>query len=214
MTVGLDSAAQAFDIAIGNAQPSTPSAKGGDASDFPAEQMFSNIGELEVDEDSPAQGGGDDTPVGGEKKPKQPIIEEGDEDDVDAGEDDQEDDDADAEGGEDGPDAEEEDEDDLVNAIFEVVVDGERAEVNLREALDGYIRQETFHRRLNELATVKDAMRVEGSKLIEDRKKYVGLIEQMEDTIKLLIPNEPNWDELYASDPKGARDLQKKYDGL
>lgn len=211
---GLEQAAQAFDVAIGNSS-GEPVARGGDApkDTQPTETMFGDVGVLEVDEDSPAVGGGDDIPLKGEKKVKQPVQEEDEDDDDDAGEDDPEADDDGAEDENDGGE-EDEDEDTPLNDVFEITVDGERQEVTLREALDGYIRQKTFHQRLSELAEVKEAMRHQGAELIADRKKYVGLIEQMEQTINLLLPNEPNWDELYANDPKGARELQKKYDGL
>jgi len=209
---GLEQAAQAFDVAIGNAEPV---ARGGDApkdDTLPTETMFGNMGDLEVDEDSPARGGGDDIPLKGEKRQKPTVLED-DNDDVEDGDQDgpeADDDESEGEGEGDGED----DEDGPLSDVFEVTVDGERTEVSLREALDGYIRQETFHRRLSELANVKDAMRAEGAQLVADRKKYVDLIGQMEETIKLLIPAEPNWDELYSADPKGARELQKKYDGL
>src|SRR5688572_24822004 len=157
---GIEQATAAFDIAIGNGN-ANPSCSESNTS-RPTESMFGNVGELEVDEDSPAEGGGDhlDQPKT-PRRERQPVAE------------------ADPEG---------EDEEEV---FYEVVVDGVKKEVGLREALDGYIRQETFHTRLNELNDVKQAMRVEAQELIGDRRKYLAKIEELDKHIELLVPKEP-----------------------
>jgi hypothetical protein len=204
---GLEEAAMAFDVEIGNATKAAPVDNGG--SDRPTEVMFANVGELEVDEDSPARGGGDDTPLKGERKIKAEVDPEDEEVDPDADPETDEEVDPDAE-----KDPEDEDEPGPLDDVFEVTVDGNREEVSLREALDGYIRKTTFDRRMGELGNVKAEIRNEAAKVIADRKKYIGLIEDLEQTLQMVVPQEPNWVEEYKKDPEGAAVLQQKYNAL
>lgn len=202
---GLEEAAMAFDTAIGNTAKAAPVEKGGN--DRPTEVMFANVGELEIDEDSPAVGGGDELPVEGERKPAKPPVDEDDEVDPEA------DPEADAEADEDA-EKDPDEEDGPLDDVFEVTVDGNREEVSLREALDGYIRKETFDRRMGELSNVKAEIRNEAVKVLEDRKKYVGLIEELEQVLSLVVPKEPNWIEEYKRDPEGAARMQQNYNAL
>lgn len=204
--MSLEQAASAFDIAIGNSEPATPARANSANETRPVEQMFGGIGELEVDEESPAEGGGDHldrpkrkAPVEVADEDADPELPEGDEDA-----------DPDAEGDEEGEEDPKKDDED--EEFYEVIVDGEKKEVGLQEALNGYIRQETFHQRLNELSDVKQAMRAEAQELIGDRRKYISKIEELDKHIELLVPAEPDWDTEYKKDPIAARALQKKYD--
>lgn len=206
--MSLEQAASAFDIAIGNSEPRAPSRS--ENNERPSESMFDNLGALEVDDESPAEGGGDRMKDGSEVPPKrkEPVAEDGDDQDEENA-----DEDADAEDGEADPDADDKDGDaDKDEEFYEVVVDGEKKEVGLREALDGYIRQETFYRRLNELSEVKQAIRTEAQEVIADRKKYLAKIDELDKHIELLVPKEPDWDEEYKKDATAARALQKRYD--
>jgi len=213
MADSIEQAAAAFDVALGNTQKS---AQESSADNGPIEVMFGNVGDLEVDDESPARGGGDDDDTGLPIPRKQRAAKaEEDADDfesiLDQGEDE---DDADAEVADPDEDSEgeedkKEDEEDV--EIYEVVVDGERVEVDLREALDGYIRKETFHRRLNDLSEASKVIRSEAVQVIEDRKRYTDLIATMEAHLEQLVPPEPDWDAEYARDPAAARLLEKKY---
>lgn len=208
--MSLEQAASAFDIAIGNSEPRAPSRSESSSNGAP-ENMFGNLGALEVDEESPAEGGGDNMNDGSERpaprKAKEPVaVVEEDEDDPEA----DPDADPDADEEDDDPDGDKKDEED--QDFYEVTIDGEKKEVSLQEALNGYIRQETFHQRLNQLSDVKQAMRVEAQTLIEDRRKYTTKIDELDKHIELLVPKEPDWDEEYKKDPVAARALQKRYD--
>src|SRR4249920_69913 len=117
----MDSAAQAFDADIQSEAPArqSPGPKK-DITEGPPERLFENVGELEVDEESPAKGGGDDDE---DPSPK-------------TGEDDEEADDEDPDAtGDEGDDDEEVDPDE--KAFFEqeveVIVDGKEKKVSLRE---------------------------------------------------------------------------------
>jgi hypothetical protein len=215
MSDSLEQAAMAFDSALGN---TAPSEKAPASSGQPTEMLFNNLGDLEVDEESPAKGGGDDIP---NPKVRTKAVEvEDDEDDEpetlfkQVADDDQDGEDADPDAdedadGEDKKDDEEEEEDD--SDVYEVTVDGERVEVSLREALDGYIRGETFHRRLSKLNEMQGVLKTEAVEVINQRQKYTNLIEQMEAHLDKLIPPEPDWDKEYEADPKAARALEQKY---
>src|SRR5690606_6508168 len=61
---------------------------------------------------------------------------------------------------EDDEEEEEEDSSDLdLGAKVAVVVDGKEEEVTLEEALNGYIRTQTFHTRMNQLNEIRGAVR-------------------------------------------------------
>jgi hypothetical protein len=222
----LDKAAQAFDVELGNSSSRVVNDDGGKG--LPIESMFDNKGQLEIDDGSPAQGGGDNLPVDDPRvaKPSKAKKEEPDEEideferlrRIAEGEDgDESDDSADDEGGEEGDEDGEnadEDEDDEQSDVYEVMIDGEKAEVSLDEALKGYIRTETFHRRLNDLDSYKQQLRTEAGKVLEDRQTYAKKIEELDEVISQLIPKEPDWDAEYAKNPVAARNLQKQYDQL
>lgn len=203
---GIDNAAAAFQTALDGEAGKKP-ARGADESNGSPEVMFGNLGNLEVDENSPLVAGGD-ADVSAEDTSDAPADDDaGDEDDTGA-----EEDAKDGEKDEAEEEAEDEAEEDDKSDVYEVTVDGVRTEVTLREALDGYIRTETFHRRMNELNDVKDAIRNEAVRVLDDRKKYVALIDQMKANIDALVPAEPNWDEEYAKNPTAARALQRTYE--
>lgn len=215
---GLEDAALAFDVAIGNNE--APAEKSGNddggSKQRPTESLFGAVGDLEIDEGSPARGGGDDLPVEGEKKPKarrEPDPEDYDEEDEQEKERaEDENGPEDDEGDDEGQEPDEDDDDPTKDYVYEVTVDGERIEVSLREALNGYVREKTFHQRMNQLDEIRGAVAREAGQLVADRKKYTELIDDMQKHLDLIIPKEPDWDAEYARDPKAARELQKKFE--
>lgn len=222
MSDAMENAARAFDQSMGRA-PARPSVERSDASGAP-EPIFENMGELL---DGPAQGGGDDEPaLKPEKKVRQP---DPDEDEDDEGLDDNVDDEGDEDQDEDEDDdltdeekaakkAAEEDEDPeeakLMNTEFEVMVDGEPKTVKLKEALDGYIRTETFHQRLNQLAEVKTAITTEAQAVVADRETVQKKLKEAEDILAEIMPPEPDWDAEFAKDGVKANALRKQYDAF
>lgn len=207
---GLEQAAIAFDAEVSG---SSPSGKSEEKQERPAERMFGNVGTL--DDDSPIAGG-DALPV--KTRAKQIVEDDGEGDTLpefdDEGnvilrekEGEEEGDEEDQPEAKKKGEGDEDEEDD----IFVVKVDGEEVEVGLREALDGYVRQETFYRRLSALNDVKQELVKQASDVAADRQKYVGLIEEMEKHLQLLSPKEPDWDAEYAKDPVAARQLEKRF---
>jgi len=206
MANGIDEAAQAFDAEISSERPTMPARSNGksEPSGAPVEAMFPNLGVKEVDEESPPQAGGDD------EDPEEALYgadpEEGDGDtdgeELDSGQDDEE--------GEEEDEGEEAD-DDLLNAKHTITVDGEEKEVTTKEALEGYIRTETFHKRLTELGENQHILQRASQEVVQNYEYVKQLADIMEEQMKQLVPPEPNWDEMFKTDATKARNLQKYY---
>lgn len=227
-TDALDQAAAAFDREMGGpgGKASTAKSQGEDAG--PTESLFGNIDQVEVDDESPARGGGDDDEDAAlygkdtKARARNPRDKDGsdrDGDDADGprkpGEDesDDEDDDTGEEGAEDGEEgAEDEETDALLEREVEVTVDGDPVKVPLKEALEGYVRTETFHRRMNQLDEAKKIVRRAATDAVQNYEFSMNLAKQMEEYMKTVIPAEPDWDKEFAADPAKARELQRYYE--
>lgn len=220
----LETAAQAFDAVMAtDASPGKTVRKAQSNDSGPKDAIFGNVGELEQDS-GPA--GGDDldpeellygkvqskTDSGDPRKGKEPNR-EGDDDESDGD---------DASGDEDDPDGDGDDESDdgagseeeaaLLGRKVEVTVDGAPVEVTLKEALEGYVRTETFHRRMNQLDEAKKIVRRAAADAVHNYEYSVTLAKEMEAHMETMIPKEPNWDEEFTKDPAKARELQRYYE--
>ena len=213
----IDRAAVAFDAAMG-LKPDRSTGGKAESGEGPTQRMFPNVGELDGQERA-----------GGDEDPDSTLYEDTEEEDKagprdtrkrdDApdgdGEGDESGDDADAEDA-DGDDEEEEEEDSDESAFLEqevqVTVDGEPVKVTVKEALEGYTRTETFHRRMNQLDEAKKIVRKAAADAVHNYEYSTNLAKQMQAHMEQLIPKEPNWDEEFAKDPNNARTLQKYYE--
>lgn len=136
----------------------------------------------------------------------------GDDDDDQSGDgadDADEEDDEDDEGKEDDEDGE--DEDPIMKKKFAVTVDGDEVEVTLKEALNGYIRTETLHQRLNKLEEVKTGLRTEAQTILSARNDMIAQLEETQKIYETAMPAEPDWDALYKENPGKARALEKSF---
>src|SRR4029077_16064868 len=95
--------------------------------------------------------------------------------------------------------------------VVRVTVDGQPAEVSLQEALQGYVRTETFHRRLNQLQQVAQHIEQERATLAQGRQYYSELIPALQQQLASLQPQEPDWDALYAENPVDAARLERQW---
>jgi hypothetical protein len=224
MVESLDKAAIAFDESMApKAKPAAKSDARTPVQDDglpPTERLFDNVGRLEVDEDSPEAGGGDDPEellYGKKPKAKSPPRDPS-EDDEGSGEDgddksDGDDEDESDNGDDDAEEEEASDEDPaILNKKFEIVVDGEPAEVTLKEAIEGYVRTETFHRRMNQLDEAKKIVRRAAADAVQNYDYSMNLAKQMQAHMDQMIPKEPDWDEEFKKDPAHARELQRYYE--
>ena len=215
---GLEEAAAAFDAVI-KSDPGKITGKAPVSTEGPAEQLFKNVGQLEVDEESPSKGGGDDEDpeelIYGDKDeaPKKSArdADKGDGDDQADGDEPDADDEADESPDDDESQGDEEEAAILARKVS-VNVDGEPAEVTIKEALEGYVRTETFHRRMNQLDEAKKIVRRAATDAVQNYEYSMTIAKQMEEHMKQLIPPEPNWDEEFQKDPHRARELQRYYE--
>ncbi len=236
---GIDDAALAFDAAMGNAPARGRSTDVED--DGPAERLLGGVGDLE-NPDEPA--GGDDLPMEGvpaERRNRRVAARSstrrangGDDEDPDAdlysddeeeenpendeGEEGEEEEDADEEEGDEGDEEDEEEGGSLLtipdDARIRIKVDGVMTTVSGKEAREGIIRVKTLSQRLEKVNEGRQLIVQEAQKLTEDRTNALALIDQLGDSIKALIPTEPDWDKLYADNPQRARQMQKDFEGL
>lgn len=98
-----------------------------------------------------------------------------------------------------------------LNQVVAVNVDGQRAEVSLQEALNGYVRAETFHRRLNQLSQVAQGIEKDRAELAEMRAYYTDMIPALTQQLQSLQPKEPDWDKLYAENAIEAAQLERQW---
>ena len=188
-TNGMDEAAQAFDAEI-----STPVEKGGEkgGEKSAAEAVFPNLGVAEVDEESPEKGGGDEDAIYEDGEP------EAEEDEEPAESDEESDEDA-------------EEPNEALETKYQITVDGQEQEVTVKEALEGYIRTQTFHKRLSELGENQQIIQRAAADVVQNFEYAKQMIDMMEGQMAQLVPPEPNWDEMFKADPAKARNLQKYY---
>ena len=97
---------------------------------------------------------------------------------------------------------------------YEVVVDGHPQEVTLGEALNGYVRQETFHRRLTELTALRNALEEDHQRQQANWQLMMQAKEAYENDVRTMMPPEPDWDHEFAINPHEAHRQQKIYQGL
>jgi len=111
------------------------------------------------------------------------------------------------------PDAAESDaaEDEDGSARYEVTVDGQKFEVSLNEALNGYIRQETFHQRLAQLNTATREVEADYNRLQQGWAVWNKARQDYEEDVANMLPREPDWDQEFAADPRAAHAKQKVF---
>ena len=97
---------------------------------------------------------------------------------------------------------------------YEVTVDGQTQEVSLEEALKGYIREQTFHQRMNKVAEARQAVEQEAANTLQTRDAYVQRLQYLQNVIATLTPHEPDWDKEYAANPQAARQAQKAHEHI
>lgn len=192
-TNGLGGAAAAFETDLGGGSQK-PSGKGGQ--DGPTETLFGDQ-EFVEDEDEVGPEDEDDSEEGEVDDDESSEDEESDEGDEES-EDEDEDEGKDAEGTD-------------LESVVKVKVDGEEVEVPLKEAIEGYIRTETFHKRLNLLNEAKVAIESQAVEVQQTRVKYMEGLQALTEQLDQITPKEPDWDELYRTNPAEARQLETKW---
>lgn len=93
-----------------------------------------------------------------------------------------------------------------------VTIDGKEEEVPLREAINGYIRMETFHQRLNQINEAKQTVQNEAAQVNQAREVYINMLANLKEQLDSLSPAEPNWVEEYKRDPVAAANAQQQWE--
>lgn len=94
---------------------------------------------------------------------------------------------------------------------FEVTVDGQAHEVSLDEALKGYIREQTFHQRMNKVAEARQGLETEAQQVLQTREMTLQRLQQADRFLAELTPAEPDWDKEFAANPQSAHERWKAY---
>lgn len=85
-------------------------------------------------------------------------------------------------------------------------INDEIGEVDEKEVVKGYLRQSDYTRKTQEVAREREAVKAEREKelpaLRERQQKYADGITQIEETLKAMIPQEPDWDILRVENPE------------
>ena len=97
---------------------------------------------------------------------------------------------------------------------YEVIVDGNPQEVTLGEALNGYVRQATFHKRLTELNALRSGLEEDSNRQQQNWRLLMQAKEAYEADVAVMMPPEPNWDHEFAINPTEAHKNQKIYQAL
>ena len=82
-----------------------------------------------------------------------------------------------------------------------VKLDGTDYEVTLDEALAGYQRQQDYTKKTQALAEEKKQLQAEQEAAKQDRLQYQQRVEHLVQQQQAQQPQEPDWDQLYESDP-------------
>ena len=94
---------------------------------------------------------------------------------------------------------------------LEVTVDGEERPVSLDECVKGYIRTETFHKRMSQVDQARQQIEAEAGNIGQARTVYQQKLQYLDTLIAQMTPQEPDWDKEFAADPAAAHRKQKTY---
>jgi hypothetical protein len=92
---------------------------------------------------------------------------------------------------------------------YEVTVDGQPQEVSLQEALNGYVRQETFHKRMAQVNAATQELEADYQRLKHGWAIWNKARQDYEEDLINLTPKEPDWDAEFARDPRAAHAQQR-----
>jgi hypothetical protein len=94
---------------------------------------------------------------------------------------------------------------------FEVTADGETFHITLEEALRGYSREQTFHKRLANLNQFAQDLQQNQGYLQQSWAQWQKARQDYEEDVANMLPAEPNWDQEFAINPQNAHAQQKVF---
>jgi hypothetical protein len=95
--------------------------------------------------------------------------------------------------------------------IWAIAADGETFHVTLEEALRGYSREQTFHKRLAHLNQVSQELQQNQGYLQASWAQWQKARQDYEEDVARMLPTEPNWDQEFAVNPHNAHAQQKVF---
>jgi hypothetical protein len=84
-----------------------------------------------------------------------------------------------------------------------IKIDGKTETVPLEEALSGYQRHRDYSRKTADLANVRREVEQQAETVKQERQTYATMLVALRDQLQSTQPQEPNWDEVYKTDPIG-----------
>ena len=84
-----------------------------------------------------------------------------------------------------------------------VTENGKSERIPLEEVTKGYLRQQDYTRKTTELGNERRALEQHNEAVRQERQTYATMLVALRDQLQALQPQEPNWDEVYKSDPVG-----------
>jgi hypothetical protein len=84
-----------------------------------------------------------------------------------------------------------------------VTIDGKAETIPLHEALQGYQRYSDYTRKTQELSAERQTITAQKTAIQEERQTYAVMLKALHEQLQGSQPEEPNWDEVYRSDPVG-----------
>ncbi len=85
--------------------------------------------------------------------------------------------------------------------LVTVKINGKEEQVPFEEVVKGYQRQADYSRKTAALAEERRSFEAERQTVIEERQQYAQLLGALQQQIQQTLPQEPDWQRLYAENP-------------
>ena len=102
-------------------------------------------------------------------------------------------------------------EDDSQDQLVTVKIDGKTQQIPLKEALAGYQRQADYQRKTQAVAEERRVVEEERQFVQQERAHYLESLEQMEQGLAALVPQEPDWKAIHEEDPLNFPLIEKQW---
>jgi hypothetical protein len=84
--------------------------------------------------------------------------------------------------------------------MVELSLDGKPVQMPLSEVTNGYMRQRDYTRKTQEIAESRQALEQHSQAVMQERQVYSRLLSEMDKALRQMTPQEPNWQQLQATD--------------
>lgn len=98
-------------------------------------------------------------------------------------------------------DEEADDASDPMDQLVTVKIDGKEEQVTLKEAIAGYQRQADYSRKTAYASELRKQAEAEVQQVMAERAQYAQLLGALQQQMQASAQAEPDWDQLYATDP-------------